>query len=168
MPDYTISSGDYIRPYRSPWGSPPVRSLGEAASQVFVVGDVLQNTDGTLLRASTTGSTGNSVLIVGVAAEAASSVTGTKRIYWDANPQIEFQGRTRGGLTQSSLVGVARGLFRDATKNVWLVDLGNAESTSERVIITECLDSTGSSGGAVAFRFGTYNSTLNAFSGRPA
>ena len=168
MPDYTISSGDYIRPYRSPGGSPPLRSAPEAASQVYLTGDVLQMTDGTVERASTSGSTLTSITIAGVAAEPASSVTGTKRLYFTARPNTEFWARTRGGVTASSNVGAVYGMFRDSSKNVWLVDLGNATSTGGRVIVTECVDSTGSSGGAVAFAFGTYNSTVVPFVGHSA
>lgn len=165
--DFVISSGDYIRPYRSPWGSHPIRFAPEAASQSYLYGDVLQNTSsGQVNRASTTGSTCNSTAIVGVASQPASSVEGTRREFYEANPNVEFWARTRGELTQSSCLFKAYGLFRDSSKNVWLVDLGNAQSTSERVIITELIDSTGSSGGAVAFKFGSYNSTLQAFHGR--
>lgn len=167
MADFVISSGDYIRPLRSPWGSHPIRYAPEAAAQSYRYGDLLQNTSsGQIQIASTSGSTVTSTSLVGVASEPASSVEGTKRGYYEANQNVEFWARTRGELTQSSNLFKAYGLFHDSTKNVWLVDLGNAVSTSERVIVTELIDSTGSSGGAVAFKFGTYNSTLLAFHGR--
>ena len=110
--------------------------------------------------ASTSGSTVTSAAIVSVAAEPASSVEGTARIFYEANPNVEFWGRTRGATLQSSNLFTAYGLFRDSSKDVFLVDLGNAASTSERVIVTELIDSTGDSGGAVAFKFGSYNSTI--------
>jgi hypothetical protein len=171
MADFTISSGDYVRPYRSPWGSHPVRSLPESVSQTYRYGDVLERVSdgstnaGRLALASTSGSTVTSTAIVGVAAEGASSVTAAKRIFYVANPHVEFWGRTRGATLASSNVGKAYGLFRESTKNVFLVDLGNAASTSERVIVTELIDAEGDSGGAVAFAFGTYNSTLVVFRG---
>lgn len=150
-----------------------MRSGLESTAQSFKVGEVLEaaaqgsTSAGRLARASTSDSTVTSTSIVGVAAEAASSVEGTKLIFYEANPNQEFWGRTRGGLTESSCLYQQYGLFRDSTKNVFLVDLGNAVSTSARVIVTELLDSTGSSGGAVAFRFGTYNSTLVILNGYP-
>ena len=167
MSDFTISSGDYVRPYRSPWGSHPVRRRAEAAAQTYRYGAVLQNTSsGQVQLASTSGSTVTSTSIVGVAAEPASSVEGSFRIVYDANPNVEFWARTRGGVLASSNVDSAYGLFRDSSKDVFLVDLGNAQSTSQRVIVTELIDAAGDSGGAVAFKFGTYNSTLLAFHGR--
>jgi hypothetical protein len=174
MADFTISSGDYLRPYRSPWGSHPIRSLPESLSQTYRYGDVLERVAegstnaGRLALASTSGSTVTSTAIVGVAAEGASSVTAAKRIVYAANPNVEFWGRTRGATLASSNVDKAYGLFRDSSKNVFLVDLGNAASTSERVIITELIDAEGDSGGAVAFKFGTYNSTLVVFKGQGA
>jgi len=171
MADFTISSGDYVRPYRSPWGSHPIRSLAESVSQTFRFGDVVERVAdgstnaGRMALASTSGSTVTSTMVLGVAAEPASSVAGTKRIYYTANPHVEFWARTRGGTLASSNVNKAYGLFRDSTKNVFLVDIANAASTSERVIVTELLDAEGDSGGAVAFSFGTYNSTLVVFRG---
>lgn len=165
--NFTISSGDYIRPYRSPWGSHPIKKAPEAAAQTYRFGAVLQNTSsGQVNIASTSGSTVTSTAIVGVAAEPASSVEGTARIFYEANPNVEFWGRTRGATLQSSNLFKPYGLWRDSSKDVFLVDLENAASTSERVIVTELIDSTGDSGGAVAFKFGTYNSTLQAFHGR--
>jgi hypothetical protein len=165
MADYTISSGDYIRPYRSPWGQCEVRSAPESTGQTFVYGDVLELDKGVstganrVKRGSTTGSTCNSTAIVGIAAQAASSNVAQTVTYFTASPANEFVGRTRGGLLALANVGAGFGLFRDSTKNVWLVDLGNTQSTSERVIVTELIDQVGDSGGAVAFKFGTHNST---------
>lgn len=165
MADYTISSGDYIKPYRCPWGQIEMRSAPESTAQTFVYGDVLELDKGTssganrVRRASTTGSTCNSTAIVGVAAQAASSNVTQTVSYYTASPSNEFEGRTRGGLLALSNVGAEFGLFRDSTKNVWLVDLGNTQSTSARVIVTELIDQVGDSGGMVAFKFGTHNST---------
>lgn len=169
MADFTISSGDYIKPYRSPWGPCEMRSGPESTAQVFLYGDVLEldhtvsTSANRVKRASTSGSTVTSTAIVGVAAAAASSVVDTKIPYYSASPHNEFWGRTRGGTLALANVGLAYGLFRDASKNVVLVDLGNTESTSLRVIVTELVDAVGDSGGAVIFKFGCPNGSTNTF-----
>lgn len=165
MADYTISSGDYIKPYRSPWGQCEIRSAPESTAQTFVYGDVLELDKGTstganrVKRASTTGSTCNSTAIVGVAAQGASSNVAQTVSYFAASANNEFIGRTRGGTLALANVGTGYGLFRDSSKNVWLVDLGNAQSTSVRVIVTELVDQVGDSGGQVVFKFGSHDST---------
>jgi hypothetical protein len=52
------------------------------------------------------------------------------------------------------------GLVYDSTKEIFLVDLA-ANSTGLLVVITENIDSTGSSGGQVAFRFGAPATRFN-------
>jgi hypothetical protein len=160
MPDITPSSGDYVRAYRSPWGAPFIQSAPESTSQTYKVGAVLQNLDGRLQIASVSGSTVSSTSIVGIAAEPASSVAGTKRIFFSANPNQEFTARTRNGTLQSTTVFTQAGLVYDSTKEIFLVDLA-ANSTGLLVVITENIDSTGSSGGQVAFRFGAPATRFN-------
>ena len=165
MADYVISSGDAIRPLRNPLGQFVIESLGESTSQVFVYGDVLEidrnvsTSSHRVKRASTSGSTVTSTTIVGVAAQGASSNVDQRVPFYSANSLNTFWGRTRGGVLASSNIGSGYGLFRDSTKNVFLVDLGNGVSTSVRVIVTDFVDQLGDSGGAVAFRFGTFDST---------
>lgn len=172
MADFTLSSGDYVRPYRSPWGSPQVRYAPESTGQSYRVGALLENdidvstAAGRLALATVSNSTVTSTSIVGIASEPASSVLNTKRGYFEANPNIEFVGRSIRGVLGSSCVFKAYGLAWDSTLNILLVDFGNAVSTSERVIVTELIDEVGDSGGRVAFKFGTYNSTLLAFHGQ--
>lgn len=173
MADIAISSGDYLRPYRSPWGSFPIKSAIESTGASFILGDVIEFSTKVstnyhrVERASTSGSTCISTSIVGVAAAAASSVQGTKIPYWEPNPNVEFWGRTRGGTLQSTCVNSCYGLFRDSSKNVWLVDFGNSVDTSVRVMVTELVDAVGDSGGAVLFKFGSTNSTLGAIALQP-
>ena len=174
MADFTISSGDYIRPYKSPWGSFPMNSIGESTGATFLYGDVLElstvvsTNHHRAVRASTSGSTCISTSIIGIAATAASSVQDTPISYYEANRNVDFWARTRGGLLQSSCVDSSYGLFRDSTKNVWLVDLGNRVDTSCRVLVTKLVDAVADSGGAVLFRFGSTNSTLSAIALQPA
>ena len=135
--------------------------MPEGASQSFKFGDVVQQSSvastsyNQLTIASTSGSTCVSTSIVGIAAENASSVQYTKIPFYSANPVNEFWARTRGGTLAATNVGTGYGLFRHATHtNVWLVDLGNTQSTSLRVTVTELIDDVGDSGGAVVFKFG--------------
>lgn len=172
MANFTLSSGDYFRPYKSPWGSHPIAEAPESTGQSYRYGQVLENdidvstAAGRIAAATVANSTVTSTSIVGIAAEPASSVVNTKRIYYEANPNVEFWGRTIRGVLGSSCVYKAYGIAFDSTLGINLVDLGNAQSTSERVIVTKLIDEAGDSGGAVAFKFGTYNSTLLAFHGR--
>lgn len=169
MADWAISSGDYIKPYRSPWGQPAMRFGPESTSQTFFYGDVVEldhsvSTSANRIRqASTSGSTITSTAIVGVAAAPASSVVDQKVPYYEASPFNEFIGRTRGGTLALANVGLSYGLFRDSSKNVTLVDLGNTQSTSQRVIVTELVDAVGDSGGLVVFKFGCPNGSTNTF-----
>lgn len=173
MADFTISSGDYIRPYKSPWGAFPMNSIGESTTgQTWTAyGDVLSlgtSTDShRCIRASTSGSTLTSVTIIGFAAQPASSVQDTPISYFEANKNVDFWARSRGGVLGSSCIGQSYGLFRDSSKNVWLVDFGNKVDTSCRVIVTKMIDAVGDSGGAVTFRCGSTNSTLVAYPLQP-
>ena len=174
MADFVISSGDYFRPYRTPWGSFPIAYAPESTGATFLYGDVLElstvvsTNHHRVVRASTSGSTCISTSIVGVAAAPASSVQDQSVPYYPANRNVEFWGRTRGGLLQSSVVDSSYGLFRDSTKNVWLVDLGNRVDTSCRVLVTPLVAAVAASGGAVLFKFGSTNSTLSAIALQPA
>lgn len=168
MADITVSSADYIRPFRSPWGQPEVRYMPEAPSQSFKYGDVVQQSSAAstevnqLAIASTSGSTCVSTTIVGIAMAPASSVQYTKIPFACATPNNEFWARTRGGTLAATNIGAGFGLFRHATHtNVWLVDLGNTQSTSLRVVVTELIDAVGDSGGAVLFKFGCPRTAAN-------
>lgn len=169
MADKVISSADYIRPVRSPYGQHPINQIGESTTgQTWTAyGDLLQlgaSTDNhRCIRASTTGSTCNSVTLIGVAAQPASGVQDTPITYYEPFPEVSFWARSRGGVLGSSCVGTSYGFFRDSSKNVWLVDFGNKVDTSCRCIVTRLVDDIGDSGGAVHFRFGSTNSTLVAF-----
>jgi hypothetical protein len=169
MADIAISSGDYIKPLRSPWGQLSVRVGPESTSQSFVYGDVLELDHGVstsanrIRQASTSGSTITSTAIVGVACGPASSVVGAPVSYFEASPFNEFTARTRGGTLAETTVGLSYGLYRDSSKNVTLIDLGNTQSTSQRVIVTGLIDAVGDSGGLVSFKFGCPNGSTNTF-----
>lgn len=172
MADFTLSSGDYFRPARSANGPARIVYAPESTGQSYRYGQVLENdldvstAAGRIAVATVSNSTVTSTAIVGVASEAASSVVLTKRGYYAADRGVEFWGRTIRGVLGSSCVHKAYGIAYDSALGINLVDLGNSASTSERVIVTELVDAAGDSGGAVLFKFGTYNSTLVAFHGQ--
>lgn len=160
MTDWAISSGDYMRPYRSRIA--PILEFGpESTAQSFLVGQLLEldsqaATSNFRLRvALRSASTITSTALIGIAAEGASSVTDATRIYWPITPMVEYMARTRGSTITSTNVGQSYGLFFDSTKNVCGVDLANQQSTSLRVVITGLIDPIGDSGGYVRFKFGT-------------
>ena len=75
MADWANSSGNKIRPYRSPWGAPIIREFEEstaASSDVIVRGDVVCNntvvtTGGfRVLHAPSSGGTGTNLMQVGI------------------------------------------------------------------------------------------------------
>jgi hypothetical protein len=160
MADFVISSGDYMRPHKTQGADAGTLQFGpESTAQSFLVGSLLEldsqvSTSSFRLRqALRSNSTITSTSIVGVAAEPASSVTDATRIFWPITPSIEYMARTRGGLIQSTCVGVGYGIFFDSTKNVYGIDLANSQSTSIRTVVTGLLDSAGDSGGYVRFKF---------------
>jgi hypothetical protein len=170
--NWTLSSNDGFRPARSPWGAFPIKWANESTAQSFRYGNLIENdldastAAGRLAIATVSGSTVTSTSIVGVAAQPASSNVNTKLGYYPADPNIEFWGRTIRGVLDSSCVFNSYGIAYDSTLAIHIVDIGNAVSTSQRVVVTELVDGIGDSGGAVLFTFGHYNSTLQAFHGR--
>lgn len=161
MANFTISSGDYIRPYLCPFGQPSIAAARESTSQTYGYGALLEidsagSTGADMVKIALS-SVGNviSTAIIGIAAEPASSVSGTKRIYFTTDIQNQFWGRTFGATLNSSNVGRAYALQHDSTKNVWLVDIADGVSSAVRVVVTGLLDVVGDSGGAVSFKFST-------------
>lgn len=172
MAQYVISSGDYCRPFRSPWGAFPVRHFQPLSTtpQMF---------QGTLMSMGSSGSsdahrivqqvsTGglNATMIAGILAETvpvftSSAVTQAAVPVWEANPQVEFKAVTKGGPVGSSHIGMRKALAFDSAKNVHWVDLTASTTTDWRVIITGVLPQLtgnveGDSGCYVSFRFLTH------------
>lgn len=162
MAQYTPSSGDYVRPHRSPWGAFPTRSMSPLSTSL-----VIQS--GRLLTLNLAGSTSYSAVIpvttpnvfsiVGIAADSvptalASSATTPQLIsVWEANPMVEFKAVTKGGAQTSSIVGLRRSLVYDSTLTIHYVDLTASTATDWRVVVTGNLGAEGDSGGYVSFRF---------------
>lgn len=160
--NWTISSGDYMRPWRTQASDGVTIDSGpESTAQSFLRGSLLEldsqvaTSAFRLRQALASASTVTSTSLIGVAAEGASSVTDATRIYWRIAPEVEYMARSRGNVLASTNVGIAYGLFFDSTKNVYGVDLANQVSTSIRVVCTGLVDAVGDSGGYVRFKFGT-------------
>lgn len=169
MADITPTAGDFVRPYRTPWGGFPIRSIGLStgiSSNTINVGMVVQldpntATNGNLIvPSSLTSNTVVSTGIVGIAAENSTATGGqtaqfAKVPVWDACPLVEFRARTRNGLLQSTLVGSNNhSILWDSTLKIHLINVGASSATTPvNVCITELLDNVGDSGGAVAFSF---------------
>lgn len=161
MAEHTLSSGSICRPYRSPWGAFPVRSMpistGVSSLAInlgqLVISDTRTSTCEHRIKASIVSGEAN---IVGIAAEGvsgAAAVVDTEIPVWEANPLVEFRANTKGGALVSSIVGSARTLAWDSTLNINYVDVGASTAGDNRVVVTELIDAIGDTGGAVAFRF---------------
>lgn len=169
MADIIPTVGDFIRPYRTPWGGFPIISIGLStgiSSNAINVGMVVQldpntATNGNLIvPSSLTSNTVVSTGIVGIAAENSTAIGNnnaqfTKVPVWDCGPMVEFRARTRNGLLQSTLVGSNNhSILWDSTNKIHLINVGASSATTPvNVVITELLDNVGDSGGAVAFKF---------------
>ena len=160
MADLALSSGSICRPYRSPWGAFPTRSLVPISTNARIdLGRLVHlNWTGSTSAGQITQSTAdNAFFIVGIAASslvAGSSATANGAIpVWEANPLVEFKAVTKGGLLASSNIGLHKKIVWDSTLAIQWIDLSASTATDWRVVITQNLDAEGDSGGYVAFRF---------------
>src|SRR5262245_49121111 len=110
MADFTLSSGNVLRPYRSPWGAFPTLGMplsSGISSNAIVLGRIVgldPNTDsnsGQILPSSQTAGVVMSTLIVGVAAESpalpgSTNTRGNTISVWEASPLVEFRAHTQG------------------------------------------------------------------------
>ncbi len=181
MANIALNAGDFVRPYRSPWGAFPIRTMKcstGTSTQIIRVGQLVTlDTAGStsfrdcIIPCPVSSQTLDPVAatVVGFAAETPSTANLSTAIgaqpvipVWDANPNIEFKARTRNGLITSSIVGTRKELGRDTTNNIDVVLL-NASSLAtpqNMVIVTALIDAAGDSGGAVAFKFLTSSGQL--------
>jgi hypothetical protein len=161
MAEISLSSGSIVRPYRSPWGAFPTRSMpissGVSSLAInlgqLVISDTRTSTCEHRIKASIVSGEAN---ICGIAAEGISGSTAamdTEISVWEANPLVEFRANTKGGALVSSIVGSARTLAWDSTLKINYVDVGASTAGDQRVLVTDIIDSLGDTGGAVAFRF---------------
>jgi hypothetical protein len=140
MATLTVSSGDYMRPYRGPVRC---KNAPEAVSQSFKLGYPLipgttSGKEDEVKIAGTDPTTG----ILGVAAGAASGTETTNITFWLAEPEVEFLARVQDtGSAVRTDVGKTYGIVLDATNLIWRVDL--TETTNVNVVITEVLNQPG-------------------------
>lgn len=181
MTDITPTAGDFIRPWRSPWGAYPVigmkLSTGISSNKIYVGTVVGLDVNSTAFQdcispsslAASSGPVIVSTAIVGIAAEgpgttspSSTNVQGTIIPVWEANPNVEFIARTRNGLLNSTCVGQIKELWRDSTLNIDMVNIGaSSQATPQpRVVITGLIDASGDSGGRVTFRFCTKDASV--------
>lgn len=164
MVDFTLSSGSYVRPYRSPWGAFPVRAMpmsSGVSSLITRVGDRV----GLDVRTATAyhkikQSSALSTAIVGYVSDTTQTADQLVPV-WEANPMVEFRAVTKNATLLSTHVGMRKGMVRDSTLNVWYIDLVDDTEANKTVIVTELIDAVGDSGGYVAFKHLMRNSTTS-------
>lgn len=162
MADKTLSSGDFCRPYRSPWGAFPTRTLQLStgiSSAAINLGGLIRLDDRSTAVTNRVYQTVTPIepLLAGIAAEAVTTPQAAASVthipVWEANPMVEFKAVTKNGTLQPEHVGSGKALAWDSTLNLLYVDLGNSSAGDARVLVTELIDQVGDSGGYVAFRF---------------
>lgn len=132
--------------------SPPTKHGQVAAAETWAKGAILiSNGSGLLAEGGT-----DPVLIVGVAPHAfpATNVdVASFTSYVPAMPHIEFEGTIDDGTgtvpIAQAMLYTSRGLL--ATSGVWHID--SAETTEDRVVITQLIDPVGTLAGRVRFQF---------------
>ena len=164
MADFTLSSGNVTKPYRSPWGNFPVRgykvSTGVSSATINegrVVTLDYAEAGNSSVASYVKASTGDNFFYgVGIAAgtiSGSSAVVGVTDIsVWELNPMVEFKSVTKGGTLQSSQVGLTKTLHWDSTLGIHYVDLTASTAADHRVVITQLLSDQGDSGAYVAWR----------------
>lgn len=166
MTDFTLSSGNICRPWRTPWGSFVTRGMqvsSGVSSAAILLGrpvtldytEAGNTSNASHVKASTADGT---FYLVGIAAETqqgSTAVEGTPIEVWEANPMQEFRAVTKGATLQSSQVGLTKTLHWDSTLGIAYVDLTASTAADHRVLVTGLLPgySQGDSGGEVSFRF---------------
>lgn len=133
MATFTVSTGDYIRPYRNA----RLQAFPEAASQTFKKGDVLilQTTADKGHQVKVSGADPASGTVVGIAAEDASGTENTLIGVFVLDPQAEFVVRV--GDTQAydnDDVGDEFGIVADATNTIWRLDRTETTAKVFRVL----------------------------------
>jgi hypothetical protein len=148
MATFDLSSGHGPRPYRSPFGQPPIYSALEVAASTFRAGNLLE-------QAATTNShrvrimSSNSTSIVGIAGAPASSVQDTLIPVHEPNPGVEFIAAVK-EVIASTLVGARRSWAYDSTLGIHYID---QNATGASVVITGLQTDLGTTNGLVTFRF---------------
>lgn len=161
MADLSISSGSICRPYRSPWGAFPTRSMqcstGVSSAAILTGRRVTLDWTGSTTAGKVKASTAeNTFFLVGIAAQTvqgSTAVTNSEISVWEANPLVEFRAITKGATLASSHIGLRKKVMYDSTLGIEYIDLTASTAADWRAVITGLIDNEGDSGGAVSFRF---------------
>jgi hypothetical protein len=141
-----VTNRNYARPIRFS----RLAYYPEAAGQSFKVGALVGIAAGVVAAGVTDPVAGT---IVGLAAEAATGVTGNQVGVWVADQNTEFIANLQDtGAIAAADLGALYGLVVDAAKgNILRVD--KSDTTNTRVVVTRLVDAVGDINGRVEFRF---------------
>ncbi len=132
---FGTSAGDVIRP----WGKSEIRHYPEAASQTFKRGEpVILGAAGVenRIRVASDDPVGS---IVGVAAEDASGVTGTKIGVYLAKPELKFLIKTLAAAAiDFTALGSCVAIEKHATLAIWVADV--ADAGHDAIVLEEFLN----------------------------
>lgn len=185
MADWTLSTASGIRPYRSPWGSPFIRSFQAStcastatirAGEVVTLNTVVSTGGARIVLAPSSGGNGANLLqvgitsLIGVALESDTSdgsttglanVENRKLSVALADPAIEFIGFQTNGVSASSLIGTSKALRFDSTNRIHVIDSTNSTAALVAVKITDIPSyAEGDTNGPVVFKFLSSNYAL--------
>jgi hypothetical protein len=186
MADWTHSTASGFRPYRSPWGSPVIRSFQAStcvstatirAGEVVTLNTVVSTGGARIVLAPSSGGAGKTEMqvgitsLIGVALESDASDGSTTGLSNEesrrisvalADPAVEFIGYLRGsGPCASSLIGQNKAIFFDSTNRIHLVDSTNSTAADAAVKITDIPSyALGDTNGPVVFKFLSSNFAL--------
>lgn len=146
MVTFTAGANDHFRP----WRYARLMYFPEAAAQTFKAGHVVVlNGAGSILKGGTDPA---AATVVGVAAEAASGVTGRKIGVYMADENAEFQGRVQDtGVLSQAIIGLQYSIVLDGTYDIFRVDL--SDTVNKRLGVTELIDAVGDVNGRVVFKW---------------
>lgn len=148
MPTISVGKGSIMRPYRKV----RIEHFPEAATQSFLLGDVLALATATDKGNQVALAGADPAVIVGVAAEKASGTEGTMIPVRVADEEGEFQANVDATqVLDADDIGDAFGIVRDATNLIWRVD--RTDVTATRVRIVKLLHLHGDVNGAVVFKW---------------
>lgn len=147
MATFTVSSGDFVRPYK---GRAKIKHFYVDTSQTIVVGDLLvlstDSDEGNRVKKASADPTTDRA-IVGFAAAAittgATHVAATDRIpVWIASGEAEFVVRAQDtGTLDNDDVSVEYGIVNDSTNGIWRLD--RSETSAKIFRVLELLDAHG-------------------------
>lgn len=134
MAQHQETSGTGIRPYRSNFGSFPIRGYPESTASTFAGGDLVQlDMDAATNTHRIEVASSNSTAYLGVTGDAASSNQDQVIPVYEAKPGAQFIGWVKETIL-SSMVGEYRHFARDTTR---AIDYLSAATTNARARIVE-------------------------------